>query len=284
MSLMILLVSRCQDCVETLKRGLIASGLRDVLIAKSQDELTAMLASNVRFDIAIIHVDQDCATDLECLYTIQQSVPDAACIIVSSLNDADLATECIERGAFDYITMPFSKDTLASRLKKAAAYKMPAGSKPRFLILEDDPVSGKLMEKYLNPFGDCTLVVDGKEAIHTFERSVCDGGIYQLILLDIMVPEIHGKDVLKRIREIEELYSVPRGRRSRVIMTSALSDTSNVVESFKSKCDSYLVKPIDRNKLIHELAELGFDTSSSTNTRIAARVPENKRVTGDSIF
>jgi len=284
MPLVVLLVSKCEDSIETLKRGIVVSGMRDIRIAKDQDELKAMLASGGRFDIGIIHIEQDYTADLQCLSIIHESALDVECVVVSSMNDADLAAECFRRGASDYITMPFTKETLASSIKKAVAYKSLAGDKPKFLILEDDLISGKLMQKYLGPFGDCTLVVDGKEAIQTFDQSVSNGCMYQLLLLDIMVPEVHGKDVLKRIREIEEQHNVPPKRRSRVIMTTSLSDTSNVVESFKSKCDSYLVKPIDRNKLIHELAALGFDTSPSTNARITARVPEDKRTTGDSIL
>jgi len=43
-------------------------------------------------------------------------------------------------------------------------------------------------------------------------------------------------------------------------MTTALSDAGNVTESFKSQCDAYLVKPIDRATLIREIAGMGFDT------------------------
>ncbi|GEM_PF-790551 len=278
MSLAVVLFSRCLDSIDTLKRGLVISGLRDVRIVTSLNELDTMLKGGARFDIAVVHIEQDYEAGLQCLSLVREFMPDSSCIVASSINDADLAKECFDRGALDYITMPFSKDTLAAKLKKASAYKVPVCSRPRFLILEDDPVSGRLMQKYLDPYGDCTLVVDGREAVESFEQAVSAGHIYQLLLLDIMVPEIHGKDVLKRIRELEEQYGVPKDRRSRIIMTTALSDTSNVVESFKSKCDSYLVKPIDKNKLIQELAGFGFDTST-TNTRLMARVSESAQTT-----
>mgnify|MGYP001306805341 FL=1 len=272
MSAAVLLVSRCQDSIDTLKRGLVACGIKDIRIARNLKELDAMLEDGALFDIAVIHIEQDYETDLQCLSEMHERMPRAAFIVASPYNDADLAIACFERGATDYIAMPFSKDTLSAALKRSTKYKVLTRSRPRFLILEDDPVSSTLMKKYLDPFGDCTLVVDGKEAIETFERAVSAGSIYQLLLLDIMVPEVHGKDVLKRIREIEEQYRVPKDRRSRVIMTSALSDTSNVVESFKNKCNSYLVKPIDKKRIIHELAELGFDT---TNT--SARIPASEK-------
>jgi len=260
LSLSVLLTSSCQDSIDTLKRGLITSGFKDIRVAEVQDDLMELLSSGTTFDIAVIHIGADFETDLQRLYAIRESAPGAECVVVSSSNDADLAKTCFEGGAVDYITMPFTKDTFASRLKKATIYKIPINGRPRILILEDDPVSGRLMQNYLNPFGECTLVVDGMEAVRVFEQALTNGGIYHLLVLDIMVPGIHGKDVLKRVREIEVQHGVPMVRKSRIIMTTALSDTANVVDSFKGKCDSYLVKPIDRKVLNRELAELGFGT------------------------
>jgi two-component system, chemotaxis family, chemotaxis protein CheY len=260
MSISVLLTGRCQENIDTLKRALLISGFRDIQLAKSQDDFTAMIEAGGKFDVAIINIGDDIGTDLQLLYAVRESAPMTECVVVSALNDADLAAECIRRGAFDYLTMPFTKDDFVSRLKEATLYKVHANGRPRILIMEDDPVSGKLMQKYLDPYGDCTLVVDGRAAIEVFEQAVLNGDIYHLLVLDIMVPEIHGKDVLKRIREIESQHGIPAARRSRAIMTTALSDTGNVVESFKGHCDAYLVKPIDRKVLISEIADLGFNT------------------------
>jgi two-component system, chemotaxis family, chemotaxis protein CheY len=259
----VLLLCGSQQNFETLKRGLVSSGYRDVRTARSQDDLNALLASGGKFDVAVIHVEEDYTERLEHLSSLRKSCPRSECIVVSCVNDADLASECLRRGAFDYMTMPISREDLASKLKEAVMYKVPVYGRPRILIMEDDPVSGRLMQKYLASCGDCTLVVDGRAAIEVFEQAVLDGSIYHLLVLDIMVPEIHGKDVLKRIREIEREHGIPDTRRSRAIMTTALSDTGNVVESFKGQCDAYLVKPIDRKVLISELDDLGFNTEIS---------------------
>jgi two-component system chemotaxis response regulator CheY len=263
MSLSVLLASKCTDTVETFKRGLIIAGFRDVRIVKDPVDVEALPESGVTFDLAVVEIGKHHETDLVMLSTIRESFPGVECVVISASNDADLAMACVERGACDFMTIPFSKDAFVSRLKIAMMYKKPAGGRPRILIMEDDPVSAKLMKIYLDPYGDCTLVADGMEAVQVFERAVAEGGIYQLLILDIMVPEMHGKDVLRKVREIEEQYCVPKNRKCRIIMTTALSDTANVVESFKSKCDSYLVKPIDRKVLQQELAQLGFDTVST---------------------
>ena len=260
MNTSVLLAAGSQADIETLKRGLITSGYKDVRAVRSGEDLNALLAAGVKFDVAILHMGDDYRERLEQLSFLRKSCPRSECVIVSAVNDADLATECLRRGAFDYMTMPVRREDLASRLTEAVMYKVPACGQPRILIMEDDPVSGRLMQKYLAPCGECTLVVDGRAAIEAFEQAVQCGDIYHLLVLDIMVPEIHGKDVLKRIREIEREHVIPVSRRSRVVMTTALSDAGNVTESFKSHCDAYLVKPIDRATLIREIAGLGFDT------------------------
>jgi two-component system chemotaxis response regulator CheY len=260
MSISVLLAGSCLQSMDTLKRGLIVSGYKNIQSAKSQEDLAALIQSGAKFDVAVIHISDEVTKDLQLLSAVRKLAPQAESIVVSASNDADLAKECIKMGAFDYLTMPFTKDDLVSTLKRSVQYKIHANGRPRILIMEDDPVSGRLMQKYLDPYGDCTLVVDGRAAIDIFEQAVLSGDIYHLLILDIMVPEIHGKDVLKRIREIESQHGIPAARRSRAIMTTALSDTGNVVESFKSLCDAYLVKPIDRKVLIDELAGLGFNT------------------------
>jgi two-component system chemotaxis response regulator CheY len=260
MDISVLLLCGNQQNYEMLKRGIVTSGISNVQTARNQDDLSDLLASGGKYDIAVLYVEEDYRERLEHISTLRKSYPRLECIVVSAINDSDLAMECLRRGAFDYLTMPFKREDLASTMKKAVMYKVHMCGRPRILILEDDPVSGRLMKTYLDPYGDCRLVVDGRAAIEAFEQAVLGGDIYHLLVLDIMVPEIHGKDVLRMIREIESQHGIPTVRRSRAIMTTALGDTANVVESFKGHCDAYLVKPIDRKVLISEIANLGFDT------------------------
>ena len=73
-----------------------------------------------------------------------------------------------------------------------------------------------------------------------------------------MVPEIHGRDVLRMIRDFEKERGVPNYKRVKIIMTTALSDSNNIIDSFQSQCDSYLIKPIDKKKIMEELENLGL--------------------------
>jgi two-component system, chemotaxis family, chemotaxis protein CheY len=62
----------------------------------------------------------------------------------------------------------------------------------RCLIVEDDFVGRKLMQKYLSDYGECDVAVDGEEAVEAFRQAVENETPYDLICLDIMMPNMNG--------------------------------------------------------------------------------------------
>ena len=258
MDITILVFSSDQDLLDTLRRGLLTAGFKNLKLETDLALANSYIESNESFDIAIISIAADQTEGLDLLNTIRRIKPHAECIIVTAANDADLAVDCLKRGAADYLTVPLAKEKLINAIKQAMHYKMPANGRPRILIMEDDPVSGLLIQRYLEPYGECNLVTDGKMAIEAFEQAIETENKYHLIILDIMVPEINGKDVLIKIRELEMEKRIPEQGRTKVIMTTALSDSGNIIDSFMYKCDAYLIKPIDKKKLLREISSLGL--------------------------
>jgi len=98
--------------------------------------------------------------------------------------------------------------------------------------------------------------VNGKEAITAFLSAHDNGELYDLICLDIMMPEMDGQKTLKEIRRIEEEKDIHGLGGVKVIMCTALDDRSNVMEAFKSQCDGYVTKPIDKQKLMEVIESL----------------------------
>lgn len=126
----------------------------------------------------------------------------------------------------------------------------------KILIVEDEFVSRALLQRMVSTFGESDIAVDGKEACDAFRSAVQQENPYDLVCLDIMMPEMNGQEVLKEIREIENANEIQGSDRTKVIMTTALNDSKNVMEAFREQCDGYLVKPIDNNRLASLLAEL----------------------------
>jgi two-component system chemotaxis response regulator CheY len=127
----------------------------------------------------------------------------------------------------------------------------------KVLIVEDDFTNRKVLQKYLEPFAKCDVAVDGREALETFSAALRAGEPYELVFLDIMMPQVDGHAVLRGIRELESSSGVVGDGASKVIMTTALDDSSNVLGAFSEGCEAYVVKPIDKQKLYHELRKLG---------------------------
>lgn len=123
------------------------------------------------------------------------------------------------------------------------------------LIVEDDFLSRKLMLTHLSALGECDIATNGSEALEAFMMSKESGKYYDLITLDIMMPEMSGQEVLKHIRRLEEEYGIPE---TKIIMTTALKDSRNVMTAFKNQCEGYLVKPIESEKLLGLLRELNL--------------------------
>jgi len=126
----------------------------------------------------------------------------------------------------------------------------------RILVVEDDFVSRLLMQKLLSPYGQCDVSEDGIEAIESFRSAWERSTPYDLICLDIMMPNMDGQEALKIIRSVEEEKGLSLGKGVKIIMTTALSDSKNIFGAFNKGCESYINKPIDRNKLISELKKL----------------------------
>ncbi|KPK02406.1 MAG: chemotaxis protein CheY [Nitrospira bacterium SG8_35_4] len=132
----------------------------------------------------------------------------------------------------------------------------------KILIVEDDFTNRKIMQKILSDYGDCDMAFDGNEAIEAFQQSLEEKKPYDLICMDIMMPNMDGQEALTRIRQLEKKSGIATRNEVKVIMTTALDDPKNVVNSLKSGAASYIVKPISKQKLVDEISKLGLFVST----------------------
>ena len=126
------------------------------------------------------------------------------------------------------------------------------------LIVEDEFTARKMLQVYLSDYGVCIVAVNGHEAVQAFRESLEEEEPYDLICLDIMMPEMDGHETLKEIRRLESEHGIVGLDCVKVIMTTALDGSRDVMGAFKSGCEAYLVKPIERKNLIEEMEQLGL--------------------------
>ena len=127
----------------------------------------------------------------------------------------------------------------------------------RMLIVDDSSDVCELIEMFLPEIDRKDTACNGQEAVECFRNALAENDPYDLICMDIKMPVMDGRTAVKEIRAIEQECNVMFGDGVKIIMTTALRDRRNVMESFwKDGCDAYLVKPFDRNDLLDVIEKL----------------------------
>lgn len=129
----------------------------------------------------------------------------------------------------------------------------------RFLVVDDDFETRHLMQKLLRPFGDVDVAMDGEEGVEAFSRALKDGEPYSLVTMDILMPNIDGQQALREIRQIEKEHDIAADKQVRIIMISGLDNSEELHDAFfLGEATSYIVKPINHEVLLQEIAKLGI--------------------------
>jgi two-component system chemotaxis response regulator CheY len=127
----------------------------------------------------------------------------------------------------------------------------------KLLIVEDDFIARHVLTDMLAEYGERDVVVDGAEAVQAFKLAFEENKPYDVIFLDIMMPNVSGLEALRIIRSNEQDSGVSPVKAVKVIMTTALDDPKTVVDAYyRGGADSYLVKPITKARIAEEMQKL----------------------------
>lgn len=124
------------------------------------------------------------------------------------------------------------------------------------LVVEDDFGSRKLAQKLMESYGHTDVAVNGEEAYRAYIEAHAENAPYDLILLDIMMPGKDGQEVLKDIRSWENAHGINGFDGVKILMMTALNDSTNIMRAFREQCEGYIVKPVTREKIVQQLKAL----------------------------
>lgn len=129
----------------------------------------------------------------------------------------------------------------------------------RLLIADDDAVSRRLLRKFLEPLGDCDVAVNGGDAIEKYNQACVSGKRYQLICLDVMMPEIDGTEVLAEIRAEENRANINFKDAVKIVIMTGINDAKSISQIYQNGCEAVISKPIDRDRLYKTLFMAGIE-------------------------
>lgn len=121
------------------------------------------------------------------------------------------------------------------------------------LLVDDNFISRKLLASILKDYGQCDQASSGEEALEMVKHSYEEGEPYKLICLDVMMPGMDGMEVLQKIRAYENGRGMAPDEEVKIMMVTALDDKKSIFKAFKSGCEFYITKPLDKTKVIDTL-------------------------------
>lgn len=146
-----------------------------------------------------------------------------------------------------------AKPSQVSEASPARTESQKSSAAKRILVVDDELMNIKYMTKLLVRAGyEPVQALLAKDALRILAEEPID-----LVLADILMPEVDGIEMVRIIRQVLKLDRLP------IFMCTADSDRRNIVEAAKLNVQGYILKPIDRQGILERIAQV-FDASETT--------------------
>lgn len=204
-------------------------------------------------------------------------------IMVTSHADKGSIVTCLQAGCTDYIVKPFTMETLKKKIDDIKLNEVPEVEKLaetnelKSLVIDDDFISRTKMHTILDTFGTAVEVDNGRGAIDLFKQAIENKEPFDLITLDIEMPDMDGTEVLINIREIEGENNTSDDKKSIILMVTSHSDKDTFITCRQAGCNDYIVKPFDEKSISTKLegikSKSHFDFSDKNSRQMTHKIP-----------
>jgi len=193
----------------------------------------------------------------------EPAIAGAALLMLTSADQQGDAARCRDLGLAAYLVKPVKAADLnlaiAAALPSSVVAPLPLGAVPaavapvgpagrslRILVAEDNVVNQRVVVRLLQKFGHTSVVAKhGGEAVAALDR-----GAFDLILMDVQMPEVDGFEATRAIRDRE----AATGRRMPIVAMTAHAMKGDRERCLAAGMDDYVSKPVQRSELLRVLA------------------------------
>ena len=237
---------------EALNRDIFSTVLRKagyLTHAIGSGEKTLELMNLEKFDVVLLDINMPNISGIQVLEQLKSNpaTRDIPVMMVTAEHDNETVLHCIKLGAADYIKKPVEPSLLRSRIwrclqkylnlqeNEPEAVEKSHHVQARILIVDDDEMLRTLLQQRLVAEEHVVLQAqNGNQALELLNTNEID-----LILLDVMMPELDGFQTLEKIKASE------KNRHTPVIMCSADDSPDSIEKCLKTGADDYILKPFN---------------------------------------
>lgn len=232
-----------------------------------------------KFDVVLLDINMPGIDGIQVLEQIKsnKATNDIPVMMITAEHDNETVLKCIKLGAADYIKKPVEPALLRSRLWRCLQkHKGFTGAEPsqlpdkkktkaRILIVDDDEMLRSIVQHRLVAEEHTVFQAqNGKEALEILDNNQID-----LILLDVVMPELDGFQTLKNIKACNKNRHIP------VIMCSADDSPDSISQCMKAGAEDYILKPFNATLLkIRVQSCLVTDANGTIKSSAQANAPD----------
>ena len=238
---------------DDMNRDLLSRGLDKYnFITTSVDSGKAALEQfNVQlFDIVLLDINMPGMDGFEVLKYIKGNDRhrNMKVIMMSAQNDIEAVQTCKNNGADDYLLKPLSLSKVVKRVAQQLddSFSLKSQREPglstkmaTILVIDDEEINRSLLERRIKKYGYTPITASSaKSGLKILRHNSID-----LILLDIMMPDVDGVTLLAQMKKIEAVKNIP------VIMLTAQSEKESVARCMELGAIDYMLKPFNNTYL-----------------------------------
>jgi CheY-like chemotaxis protein len=229
--------------------------------AEAMDMISRRREGGKDYSIVLIDWKMPDMDGVETIGKIRREIKtDVPILLISAYDRQDIEEQAKEAGANGFVVKPVFKSTLYHRINEliGGGSKLPEQEDDysdlkgtRILVAEDIDVNWEIISVMLGMFGIETFRAEnGRICVDMMSKA--EKGSYDLILMDIQMPQMNGLDATRAIRAMED----PWARSIPIVAMTADAFAENVTECLNAGMNGHIAKPVDIKLVIKEIRRI----------------------------
>jgi CheY-like chemotaxis protein len=260
----VLVVDADAAMLETTTAALTSLGAVATKAASGQEALALIgehHASGTDFDVVIVDADLPEVDGVETTRRIREDIgAEAPLVLIAAYDWSDIEDAAKAAGATGFVGKPPFRSTLYDRIQDLMGKEGGSGEAEddfsdlegiRILVAEDNDMNWEIISVMLEMYGiTCDRAENGRVCVDMMRDAV--EGTYELIFMDVQMPEMNGLDATRAIRALDDPWasSIP------IIAMTADAFSENVTECLNAGMNGHIAKPVNIDLVIMEIRKI----------------------------